>query len=125
MALGFRFSNITSAATWIMIDFHRYVVVFRHGDPLEADIFDDAEGNGMEGMGPLEVEDEFYPESSQWEAEEEEEEDAGEEKVKNPPPTAAPITERVMSAYSCLCVKIRALFCGVCFNFSRPCLSEN
>uniref|UniRef100_A0A3P8SBW4 WW and C2 domain containing 1 n=1 Tax=Amphiprion percula TaxID=161767 RepID=A0A3P8SBW4_AMPPE len=42
-----------------------------HGDPLEADIFDDEEGNGVEGVGPLEEEDEFYPDSSQWEAEEE------------------------------------------------------
>uniref|UniRef100_A0A3Q0ST20 WW and C2 domain containing 1 n=1 Tax=Amphilophus citrinellus TaxID=61819 RepID=A0A3Q0ST20_AMPCI len=42
-----------------------------HGDPLEADVFDDDEGNGVEGVGPLEEEDEFYPDSSQWEAEEE------------------------------------------------------
>ncbi|KAM6907011.1 protein KIBRA [Xenentodon cancila] len=64
-----------------------------HGDLLEADIFDDEEGNGMEGEGPLQVEDEFYPESTQWEAEEEEEK--GEEKVKNPPLAAAPVTEKV------------------------------
>ncbi|XP_061596583.1 protein KIBRA [Cololabis saira] len=63
------------------------------GDPLETDMFDEEEGNGVEGVGPLEVEEEFYPESSQWEAEEEE--DVGEEKVKNPPPTAAPIPEKV------------------------------
>ncbi|XP_070699358.1 protein KIBRA [Pempheris klunzingeri] len=72
-----------------------------HGDPLEADMFDD-EGNGVEGSGPLEEEDEFYPDSSQWEAEEEEEE----EKVIRPPPpppppaaaataTATAITEKV------------------------------
>ncbi|XP_067464988.1 protein KIBRA [Thunnus thynnus] len=56
-----------------------------HGEPL--DMFDDEEGNGVEGEGPLE-EDEFYPDSSQWEAEEEE------EKVTKPPPPAA-ITEKV------------------------------
>ncbi|XP_023117015.1 protein KIBRA [Amphiprion ocellaris] len=64
-----------------------------HGDPLEADIFDDEEGNGVEGVGPLEEEDEFYPDSSQWEAEEEEEEE--EEKVTKPPPPAALVTEKV------------------------------
>ncbi|TKS83304.1 Protein KIBRA WW domain-containing protein 1 [Collichthys lucidus] len=52
-----------------------------HGDPLEADMFDDEEGNGVEGVGPLEEEDEFYPESSQWEAEEE---------VTKPPPPPPP-----------------------------------
>ncbi|KAM9348295.1 protein KIBRA [Symphorus nematophorus] len=68
-----------------------------HGDHLEADMFDDEEGNGVEGVGPLEEEEEFYPESSQWEAEEEEEEE--EEKVTKPPPkvaaAAAAITEKV------------------------------
>ncbi|TKS83291.1 Protein KIBRA WW domain-containing protein 1 [Collichthys lucidus] len=52
-----------------------------HGDPLEADMFDDEEGNGVGGVGPLEEEDEFYPESSQWEAEEE---------VTKPPPPPPP-----------------------------------
>ncbi|XP_070773258.1 protein KIBRA [Enoplosus armatus] len=73
-----------------------------HGDPLEADMFDDEEGNGVEGVGPLEEEeDEFYPDSSQWEAEEEEEEEEEEEKVTKPPPppplqaAAAAITEKV------------------------------
>lgn len=68
------------------------LLIIRHGD-LDADMFDDEEGNGVEG--PLEEEDEFYPESSQWEAEEEEEE----EKVTKPPPplaaAAAAITEKV------------------------------
>ncbi|XP_071766433.2 LOW QUALITY PROTEIN: protein KIBRA [Centroberyx gerrardi] len=64
-----------------------------HGDPLEADMFDDEEGNGVEGEGPLEAEEEFYPDSSQWEAEEEEEE-AEKEEVTKPAPTGA-ITERV------------------------------
>lgn len=61
-----------------------------HGDPL--DMFDDEEGNDVEGVGPLEEEDEFYPDSSQWEAEEEE------VVTKPPPPTAAAaaaITEKV------------------------------
>lgn len=64
-----------------------------HGDPLEADVFDDDEGNGVEGVGPLEEEDEFYPDSSQWEVEEEEDE----KKANKPPPTiaAAAITEKV------------------------------
>ncbi|XP_035034884.2 protein KIBRA [Hippoglossus stenolepis] len=76
-----------------------------HGDPLEADLFDDEEGNGVGGVGPLEEEeDEFYPDSSQWEAEEEEEgeeeEDEEEEATKPPPPppphpTAARIPEKV------------------------------
>ncbi|XP_010732892.2 protein KIBRA [Larimichthys crocea] len=52
-----------------------------HGDPLEADMFDGEEGNGVEGVGPLEEEDEFYSESSQWEAEEE---------VTKPPPPPPP-----------------------------------
>lgn len=69
------------------------LLIIRHGDPLDTDMFDDEEGNGVEG--PLEEEDEFYPESSQWEAEEEEEE----EKVTKPPPplaaAAAAITEKV------------------------------
>ncbi|KAI9531536.1 hypothetical protein NQZ68_039908 [Dissostichus eleginoides] len=59
-----------------------------HGDPL--DIFDDEERNGVEGVGP--EEEEFYPESSQWEAEEEE----VEVKEIKPPPYRAPvITEKV------------------------------
>ncbi|XP_059207184.1 protein KIBRA [Centropristis striata] len=57
-----------------------------HGDSL--DMSDDEEGNGMEGVGPLEEEDEFYPDSSQWEAEEEEEE----EKMMKPPPPPPPTT---------------------------------
>ncbi|XP_040006027.1 protein KIBRA [Xiphias gladius] len=64
-----------------------------HGDLLEADLFDDEEGNLVEGVGPLEEEDEFYPDSSRWEAEEEEEEE--EERATKPPPTAAAITEKV------------------------------
>ncbi|XP_037604476.1 protein KIBRA [Sebastes umbrosus] len=69
-----------------------------HGDAL--DMFDDEEGNGVEGSGPLEEEDEFYPDSSQWEAEEEEEEEEEEEQeeevTKPPHPTAAAvITEKV------------------------------
>lgn len=44
-------------------------------------MFDGEEGNGVEGVGPLEEEDEFYPESSQWEAEEE---------VTKPPPPPPP-----------------------------------
>ncbi|KAM9846678.1 protein KIBRA [Aulostomus maculatus] len=60
-----------------------------HGNLLEADMFDDEDGSGVEGMGPLEEEDTFYPDSSQWEAEEEEGKD-----TKLPPPAAA-ITEKV------------------------------
>ncbi len=54
-------------------------------------MFDDEEGNGAEGEGPVEEEDEFYPESSQWEAEEEE------VKVPKPSTTAAAtaVTEKV------------------------------
>ncbi|KAM4620363.1 LOW QUALITY PROTEIN: protein KIBRA [Polymixia lowei] len=63
-----------------------------HGDPLEADVFDDEEGNGVEGVGPLEEEEEFYPDGSQWEAEGEGEEQKG--AVTKPPPAGA-ITERV------------------------------
>ncbi|KAM3869074.1 protein KIBRA [Diretmus argenteus] len=67
------------------------------GDPLEADVFDDEEGNGVEGVGPLE-EEQFYPDSSQWEVEEEEEEEENEEveneEATKPAPTGA-ITERV------------------------------
>ncbi|XP_042355728.1 protein KIBRA [Plectropomus leopardus] len=63
-----------------------------HGNSL--DMFDDEEGNGVEGVGPLEEEDEFYPDSTQWEAEEEEGEEE-EEKVAKPPPKAAAITEKV------------------------------
>ncbi|KAK5858906.1 hypothetical protein PBY51_003015 [Eleginops maclovinus] len=62
-----------------------------HGDRL--DIFDDEEGNGVEGVGPLEEDEEFYPESSQWEAAEEEEEEVRE--TKPPPYRAAAITEKV------------------------------
>ncbi|XP_020514488.1 protein KIBRA [Labrus bergylta] len=63
-----------------------------HGDVLEADMFDDEEGNGEEGAGPLEEEEGFYPDSSQWEAEEEEEEHV----TKPPPPfPTAAITEKV------------------------------
>lgn len=73
-----------------------WLVFIRHGEPLEADVFDDDEGHGVEGAGPLEEEDEFYPESSQWEAEEEEDEEKG---TKPPPPptavAAATITEKV------------------------------
>lgn len=78
-------------------------LIFRHGDPLEADLFDDEEGNGVEGEGPLEEEeDEFYPESSQW-AEEEDEE----VKVTKHPPaaaaaaaaTTAAMTEKVTSVF--------------------------
>lgn len=64
---------------------------------------DDEEGNGLEGEGHLEGEDEFYPESSQWEAEEEEEEEeVEEEKVTQSPPeaAAAAITEKVTSVMS-------------------------
>uniref|UniRef100_A0A671UFT6 WW and C2 domain containing 1 n=1 Tax=Sparus aurata TaxID=8175 RepID=A0A671UFT6_SPAAU len=35
-----------------------------HGDPLEDDLFDDEDGNGEGGEGPLEEEVEFYPEST-------------------------------------------------------------
>ncbi|XP_056253844.1 protein KIBRA isoform X1 [Seriola aureovittata] len=62
-----------------------------HGDSLETDLFDEEEGNGVEGVGPLEEEDDFYPDSSQWEEEEEEEAKA----TKPPPPIAAAITEKV------------------------------
>ncbi|XP_026184058.1 protein KIBRA [Mastacembelus armatus] len=51
-----------------------------HGDPLDADIFEDEDED--------EEEDEFYRDSSQWEAEEE-------EKAPKPPPAAAAITEKV------------------------------
>ena len=67
-------------------------VSVRHGDPLEADVFEDEEGNGMEGATPPEEEEDFYPESSQWEAEEQ----------TRPPLTAAPITEKVTPALSCV-----------------------
>ncbi len=76
------------------LSFSSCVTLIRHGDPLEADVFDDEEGNGVEGAGPLEEENEFYPESSQWEAEEEEE--------KMPKPStaaaAATVTEKVTDA---------------------------
>ncbi|XP_029924732.1 LOW QUALITY PROTEIN: protein KIBRA [Myripristis murdjan] len=62
-----------------------------HGDPLEADMFDDEEVNVVEGVGPMDEED-FYPDSSQWEAEEEEEEER--EEVTKPTTTGA-ITEKV------------------------------
>lgn len=72
------------------------MLYFRHGDPLEADIFDDEDG--VEGVGPIEEDkDEFYPDSSQCEAE-------TEEKVIKPcPPAAAAvaaITEKVTSFLS-------------------------
>lgn len=67
-----------------------WLVFIRHGEPLEADMFEDDEGHGVKD------EDEFYPESSQWEAEEEEDEEKG---TKPPPPptavAAAAITEKV------------------------------
>uniref|UniRef100_A0A7N6F6Z2 WW and C2 domain containing 1 n=1 Tax=Anabas testudineus TaxID=64144 RepID=A0A7N6F6Z2_ANATE len=45
--------------------------IFRHGDPLEADMFDDEDA--VEGVGPGEEdEDELYPDRSQWEVEEDE-----------------------------------------------------
>ncbi len=83
--MGTPLSHFLTTSLWLII---------RHGDPLDADMFDDEDGNGVEG--PLEEEDEFYPESSQWEAEEDEEE----EKVTIPPPppppiAAAAITEKV------------------------------
>ncbi|KAI4813577.1 hypothetical protein KUCAC02_002815, partial [Chaenocephalus aceratus] len=59
-----------------------------HGDSL--DIFDDEERNGVEGVGP--EEEEFYPESSQWEAEEEE---VAVKEIKPPPYRAPVITEKV------------------------------
>ncbi|XP_062261623.1 protein KIBRA isoform X2 [Platichthys flesus] len=69
-----------------------------HGDPLEADLFEEEEGNGVGGVGPLE-EEELYPDSSQWEAEEEgeEEEEATEPPPPPPPPptTGARIPEKV------------------------------
>lgn len=80
-----------------------WLVFIRHGEPLEADMFEDDEGHGhgTEGAGPLKDEDEFYPESSQWEAEEEEDEEKG---PKPPPPptavAAAAITEKVTSFIS-------------------------
>ncbi|XP_039633886.1 protein KIBRA [Perca fluviatilis] len=68
-------------------------------DPLDVFDDDDEEGNGEEGVGPLEEEDAFYPDSRQWEAEEEEEEEEEEEKMVKPPTTtaaaAAAITEKV------------------------------
>lgn len=54
-------------------------------------MFDDEEVNVVEGVGPMEEED-FYPDSSQWEAEEEEEEER--EEVTKPTTTGA-ITEKV------------------------------
>lgn len=78
-----------------------WLVFIRHGEPLEANMFEDDEGHGTEGAGPLKDEDEFYPESSQWEAEEEEDEEKG---PKPPPPptavAAAAITEKVTSFIS-------------------------
>ncbi|XP_029375409.1 protein KIBRA [Echeneis naucrates] len=62
------------------------------GDLLEADLFDDEEGNGVEGVGTLEEEEEEFYQNSQWEEEEEEEEEV---KVTKPPPAAAAITEKV------------------------------
>ncbi|XP_069395957.1 protein KIBRA [Paralichthys olivaceus] len=69
-----------------------------HGDTLEADLFDDEEGNGVGEVGPLEEEeDEFYPDSSRWEAEEEEEE---EEATKPPPPPPPPPAAAAAAAAS-------------------------
>uniref|UniRef100_A0A8D3CQY4 WW and C2 domain containing 1 n=1 Tax=Scophthalmus maximus TaxID=52904 RepID=A0A8D3CQY4_SCOMX len=48
-----------------------------------ADLFDHEEGNGVEGAGPPEEEDEFYPDS-QWEAEEGEEGEEEEDATKPP-----------------------------------------
>ncbi|XP_041657059.1 protein KIBRA [Cheilinus undulatus] len=66
------------------------------GDVLDADLFDDEEGNGEEESGALDEEEGFYPDSSQWEAEEEEEEEVH---VSKPPhlaaAAAATITEKV------------------------------
>ena len=74
-------------------------LVVRRDDPLDVFDDDDEEGNGEEGVGPLEEEDAFYPDSRQWEAEEEEEEEEEEEKMVKPPTTtaaaAAAITEKV------------------------------
>nr|XP_020470823.1 protein KIBRA [Monopterus albus] len=53
-----------------------------HGDLLDPDVFDNEDG--LEGE---EEEDEFYPDSSQWEAEE--------EQVTKRPPAAVAITEKV------------------------------
>uniref|UniRef100_A0A8D3ART0 WW and C2 domain containing 1 n=1 Tax=Scophthalmus maximus TaxID=52904 RepID=A0A8D3ART0_SCOMX len=64
------------------------------GDSLEADLFDHEEGNGVEGAGPPEEEDEFYPDS-QWEAEEGEEGEEEEDATKPPAAAAAVITEKV------------------------------
>ncbi|XP_034033747.1 protein KIBRA [Thalassophryne amazonica] len=59
-----------------------------HNDPLEDEIFDEERGNG-EGMGSLEMDEPFYPDTSQWEADEEDK-----EKVVKPS-VAAAITEKV------------------------------
>ncbi|XP_034539383.1 protein KIBRA [Notolabrus celidotus] len=64
-----------------------------HGELLEADVFDDEDGNGEEGEGPLEEEEGFYPEGSQWEAEEEEEEQVT--KPLHLAAAASAITEKV------------------------------
>lgn len=72
-------------------------MLFRQGDPLEADMSDEEEGNDVEAVGPLE-EEEFYPESNQWEAEEEED---GGEKVTKAPTAAAAITEKVTVVTFC------------------------
>ncbi|XP_060942277.1 protein KIBRA [Limanda limanda] len=62
-----------------------------HCDPLEADLFEDEDGNGVGGAGPLE-EEELYPDSSQSEAEEEEEGEEEEEETRPPPPPPPPAT---------------------------------
>lgn len=73
------------------------LLVFRRGDAVEADVFDDEEGNCRDGGGCQEEENEFYPDSSQ-----EEEEEVKEEvkEVTKPAPRAAPITEKVKTSLS-------------------------
>ncbi|KAM9332189.1 protein KIBRA [Pholidichthys leucotaenia] len=95
-----------------------------HGDPLEADMFDE-EGNGMEGEGPLEEEDEFYPDSTQWEGEEEEEEEEEceeKEKATKPPligaalpqaATTTTITEKVNKETSMDGLPLSSVHCSV------------
>lgn len=55
-------------------------------------MFDEDEAGGVEGAGPLEEDEAFYPDSSQWEAEEEDE--------ARLPPSAA-ITEKVREVCCC------------------------
>uniref|UniRef100_A0A665TDI2 WW domain-containing protein n=1 Tax=Echeneis naucrates TaxID=173247 RepID=A0A665TDI2_ECHNA len=63
-------------------------------DRVRADLFDDEEGNGVEGVGTLEEEEEEFYQNSQWEEEEEEEEEV---KVTKPPPAAAVNKETSMT----------------------------